>query len=312
MNKINIGNKNLYASRIIHGCMRLAGHSLSDADKLINTAVDLGIDYFDHADTYAAGESEILFGNVLKNNAGLRDKIKLQTKCGIVRDPTSNVITHFDFSKEHIINSVNGSLKRLGVDHIDTLLLHRPDTLMEPEDVAAAFDELQSSGKVSYFGVSNQNPLQIDFLKTYVTQPLIINQLQLSILECSMIGQGLNTNMSNKLSFMHDGGVLEYSRINDVTIQAWSPFQIGFFEGTFLDNPEYPELNAVLAKYAEKYNCSKSAIAVAWILRHPAKMQVIAGTCNPVHLKEIAKADEIELSRFEWYDIYKSAGHSLP
>lgn len=312
MKKINIGKSNFYGSSIIHGCMRLGGRSVNEAEKLINTAVELGIDYFDHADIYAGGESEKLFGEVLSRNPALRDKIKIQTKCSIARDSITNKIVYFDFSKDHIIESVNGSLKRLGVEQIDTLLLHRPDTLMEPEEVAAAFDELYDSGKVKHFGVSNQTPIQIELLKTCVTKPLIINQLQLSIVECGMIGQGLNTNMTNKLSVMHDGGILEYSRINNITIQAWSPFQFGFFEGTFLDNPDYPELNATLEKYAQKYDCEKSAIAAAWILRHPANAQVIVGTCNPKHLIEAAKAAEINLTRPEWYDIYRSAGHSLP
>lgn len=312
MKKINIGKSGFYGSSIIHGCMRLGGHSVQEAEKLINTAVDAGIDYFDHADIYAGGESELVFGKALANNPELRSKIKIQTKCAIARDKVTNKIVYFDFSKDHIIESVNGSLKRLGVEQIDTLLLHRPDTLMEPEEVAAAFDELYDSGKVKRFGVSNQTPMQIELLKTCVTKPIIINQLQLSIVECGMIGQGLNTNMTNKLSVMHDGGILEYSRINNITIQAWSPFQYGFFEGTFLDNPDYPELNAALEKYAVKYQCTKSAIAAAWILRHPANIQVIVGTCNPDHLIEAAKADEITLSRAEWYDIYLSAGHSLP
>lgn len=312
MKKINIGNSNFYGSSIIHGCMRLGGRSVTDAEKLINTAVDIGIDYFDHADIYAGGESEKLFGEVLNRNPGIRDKIKIQTKCSIVKDIALNKIVYFDFSKKHIIQAVENSLKRLGIEQIDTLLLHRPDTLMEPEEVAAAFDELYDSGKVKHFGVSNQTPMQIELLKTCVTKPLIINQLQLSIVECGMIGQGLNTNMTNKLSVMHDGGILEYSRINNITIQAWSPFQYGFFEGTFLDNPDYSKLNEILDKYAKKYGCTKAAVAAAWILRHPANIQVIVGTCNPQHLIEAAKADDIILSRAEWYDIYLSAGHSLP
>lgn len=312
MNTIDIGKQGFIGTSIIHGCMRLAGRSVKEADELINTALELGINYFDHADIYANGESEILFGKVLAQNPGMRNNITLQTKCGIVRSGDGKEIVAFDFTKEHIIEALEGSLKRLGTDHIDTLLLHRPDTLMEPEEVAAAFDKLYTSGKVSHFGVSNQNPMQIELLKTCVKQPLVINQLQLSILECGMIAQGLNTNMTNKLSYMHDGSVLEYSRINNMTIQAWSPIQVGFFQGVFIDNPDYPELNEALAEYAEKYNCSKTAIAVAWILRHPAKMQVIAGTCNPEHLRQIAEADKISLTRFEWYDIYRRAGHSLP
>ena len=235
----------------------------------------------------------------------------IQSKCGIAKDENGR-ITHFDFSREHIISSVEASLKRLKVDHLDSLLLHRPDTLMEPEEVAEAFDALYTSGKVKHFGVSNQNVRQIELLKTCVRQPLCINQMQLSITECGMISQGLNTNMTNKLSYMHEDGVLEYSRINNMTLQAWSPFQVGFFEGSFIDNPEYAELNKCLEKFAESFGVAKTAVAVAWILRHPARMQVIVGTTNYRHLNEILGFDKVELSRKDWYEIYRSAGHTLP
>ncbi|MGN1066196.1 MAG: aldo/keto reductase family oxidoreductase, partial [Candidatus Fimimonas sp.] len=211
-----------------------------------------------------------------------------------------------------IIRSVEGSLSRLGVDHVDFLLLHRPDTLMEPEEVAAAFDELESSGKVRAFGVSNHNPLQIELLKTAVKQPLVANQLQFSVTEAGMVTSGINVNMKNAESQMHDGGVLEYSRIKKMTIQAWSPFQFGFFQGTFVDNENFPTLNTKLAEIGEKYGLSKTAVAAAWILRHPANMQLIAGTMNPSHLTEICKAADVTLTRAEWYEIYCAAGHCLP
>jgi predicted oxidoreductase len=218
----------------------------------------------------------------------------------------------FDFSKEHILESVDGILSRLNTDYLDALLLHRPDTLVEPEEVAEAFDILQSSGKVLNFGVSNQNPMQIELLKKYVKQPLLFNQLQLSIMRTGMIDTGLNVNMKVENSFDHDGSILDYSRLNDMTIQAWSPFQFGFFEGIFLNNDKFPELNQVIDGLAAKYQVTNSAIAVAWILRHPAKIQTIIGTTKPSRVQDMSRASHIKLTRQEWYEIYKAAGNVLP
>ena len=293
------------ASAISLGCMRMAALDEKGIDAIMDTALENGINYFDHADIYGGGNSEVLFGAYLARHAGIRDKIFIQTKCAIHDG-------QYDFSKEHIIRSVEGSLARLGVDYVDALLLHRPDTLMEPEEVAEAFDLLYSSGKVRHFGVSNHNPMQIELLKTAVKQPLTINQLQLSVTEAGMITSGMNANMKNADSVMHDGSVLEYSRIKNMTIQAWSPFQYGFFKGTFIDNQEFPELNAKLAEIAEKYGISKTGVAAAWILRHPANIQVIAGTMNSEHLQEICRVADVTLTRSEWYEIYRAAGHCLP
>ncbi len=311
MKTIDIGKQNFNASELVLGCMRINALNVDEADHLVMNAVNAGINMFDHSDVYGGGRCEELFGEVLENHKELRDKIIIQSKCGIVKDSNGS-ITHFDFSRDYIIKAVEASLRRLKVDYLDSLLLHRPDTLMEPEEVAEAFDILYSGGKVKHFGVSNQNVRQIELLKTCVRQPLCINQMQMSITECGMIAQGLNTNMTNKLSIMHDDGVLEYSRINNMTIQAWSPFQIGFFEGTFIDNPAFEKLNTCLDKFADKYGVSKTAVAVAWILRHPAKMQVIVGTTNYRHLNEILGFDKVELSRMDWYEIYRAAGHTLP
>lgn len=296
------------ASAVALGCMRMDEFDLRDekhVDAIMDTALENGINYFDHADIYGGGRSEALFGGYLSRHAGVRDKIFIQTKCAIHDG-------QYDFSKEHIISSVEGSLARLGVDYVDALLLHRPDTLMEPEEVAEAFDILHSSGKVRCFGVSNHNPMQIELLKTAVKQPLLINQLQFSVTEAGMITAGMNANMKNTDSVMHDGGVLEYSRIRNMTIQAWSPFQHGFFKGTFIDNEDFPELNAKLAEVGETYGLSKTGVAAAWILRHPAGMQVIAGTMNPKRLTEICRAADVTLTRAEWYGIYRAAGHCLP
>ena len=304
MKYIKIG-EDISASAISLGCMRMAGLEEKRVDAIIDCALENGINFFDHADIYGGGRSERLFGGYLSRHKGARERVFIQTKCAIHDG-------QYDFSKEHILRSVDGSLSRLGVDDLDVLLLHRPDALMEPEEVAEAFDTLESSGKVRHFGVSNHNPMQIELLKTAVRQPLIIDQMQFSVTEAGMVTSGMNVNMKNTESQMHDGGLLEYSRIKKITLQAWSPFQHGFFEGAFVDNPDFPELNKTLEEIGEKYRLSKTGVAAAWILRHPADMQLIAGTMNQDHLNEICKAADVVLTRSEWYRIYCAAGHCLP
>ena len=299
-----MGNK-MEASAVALGCMRMGGLEEKRVDAIMDTAIENGINFFDHADIYGGGNAEVVFGAYLKRHPGIREKMTIQTKCAIHDG-------QFDFSKEHILKSVDGSLSRLGIDYVDVLLLHRPDTLMEPEEVAEAFDILASSGKVKYFGVSNHNMMQMELLKTAVKQPLFINQLQFSVTEAGMVTSGMNVNMKNAESVMHDGSFLEYSRIKNITIQTWSPFQYGFFEGNFVDNEKFPALNQKLAEIGEKHGLSKTGVAAAWILRHPANMQLIAGTMNPEHLADICKAADVTLSRSEWYEIYRAAGHTLP
>lgn len=305
MKNINIGNGKISASEIILGCMRINELSVNEAAKLINTALEEGINFFDHADIYGGGKSEEIFAAAVDMKPSAREKFIIQSKCGIRQG-------YFDFSKEYILNSVDGILERLRTDYIDTLLLHRPDTLMEPEEVAEAFDILHQCGKVRYFGVSNQNPMQIELLNKYLNQKIIINQLQLSITNTGMIDSGINVNMKIDPSIDRDGSILEYCRLKDITIQAWSPFQFGFFEGVFLDNPKFPELNKKINEIAELKGVPNTAIAIAWILRHPAKIQPIAGTTNCTRLKDICKASKIELTRQEWYEIYRAAGNKLP
>lgn len=305
MKKIKIGNSDLNASEISLGCMRISSLSKTDANNLINTALDEGIDFFDHADIYGGGRSEEVFSDVIDMNPRIRERMIIQTKCGIRQG-------YFDFSKEHILNSVDGSLKRLKTDYIDVLLLHRPDALVEPEEVAEAFTKLKESGKVRYFGVSNQTPMQIELLSRYVKQRLIINQLQFSITETRLIDQGLHLNMNIDEAIDRDASILDYCRLKDITIQAWSPFQYGFFEGVFLDNDKFPELNKKIDELAQAKGVKNTAIAIAWILRHPAKIQPIVGTTNAGRLKDICRASDITLTRPEWYDIYKAAGNKLP
>ena len=304
MKTIKMAN-GMSVSAVSLGCMRFEDIDYKRTEAIMDKALALGINYYDHADVYGAGRCESLFGEYLKNHKSVRDGIYIQTKCALK-------VGEYDFSKEHILNAVEGSLLRLGVDYVDALLLHRPDTLMEPEEVAAAFDKLQRDGKVKNFGVSNHNPMQIELLKTAVKQPLNINQLQFSVTEAGMITSGLNANMKNTESVMHDGSVLEYSRINNITIQAWSPFQYGLFKGSYVDSDKYPVLNAKLGEIADKYGITKTGVVTAWILRHPANMQMIAGTVNPTHLQELCSGADIVLTRQEWYEIYRSAGHYLP
>jgi predicted oxidoreductase len=292
-------------SAIIHGCMRIAKMNLPDAEVLLKTALDCGINFFDHADIYGAGKSEEVFAQALNLNDTIREKIFIQTKCGIRKG-------FFDFSKDHIINSLDQSLKRLKTDYVDTFLLHRPDTLMEPEEVAEAFNELESKGKVRHFGVSNHNAGQIALLQKYIDQKLLIDQLQFSITNTGMIDRGLNVNMENAPSIDHDGGILEYCRLHDIRIQAWSPFLFGYFEGIYLDHPKFPELNKTLDRIATEKGTNKSALVIAWVLRHPAKIQAIVGTTNPQRLTDICEASNISLSRSEWYEIYRAAGNVLP
>lgn len=305
MKKIKLGTSDLNVSEISLGCMRMGDLSKKEATDVLHNALELGIDFFDHADIYAGGKSEEIFADAIDMNPSIREKMVIQTKAGIRKG-------YFDFSKEHILNSVDESLKRLKTDYIDVFLLHRPDTLVEPEEVAEAFSILKSSGKVRHFGVSNQTPMQIDLLKKYVEQDLIANQLQFSIMHTPMIDAGIQMNTKFDNSVDRDGGILDYSRLNDMTIQAWSPFQYGFFEGVFIDHEKFPELNTKLQEIGDKYNIDKSAVAVAWILRHPAKIQTIVGTMNTERLTNIAKASDITLTREEWYDIYQVAGNILP
>jgi predicted oxidoreductase len=305
MKYLNIGGSELKTSAISLGCMRIHEMEKNEISHLINTALDSGINLFDHADIYGGGKSEEVFAQAIGMNSSVREKMIIQSKCGIRKGM-------FDFSKEHILQSVDGILQRLQTDYIDVLLLHRPDTLMEPEEIAEAFTILEDAGKVRHFGVSNQNPMQIELLNKYIKQPIIANQLQLSITNTGMIDAGFNVNMTNPPSVNRDGSVLDYCRLKDITIQAWSPFQYGFFEGTFIDNEKFPELNGVLDRIAGEKAMSKIGLAIAWILRHPAKMQAVIGTTNSTRVADIAKAADVELSREEWYEIYRAAGNQLP
>lgn len=305
MRKIPLGTSSLEVPVIAVGCMRINSLEKAEAERFVQASLEAGANFFDHADIYGGGACEEIFADAIHMNDDIREKIILQSKCGIRKGA-------FDFSKDHILNSVDGILKRLKTDYLDILLLHRPDALVEPEEVAEAFDKLESSGKVRHFGVSNQKPMQIELLKKYVKQPIVANQLQLSITNANMISNGVNVNMENESAIDRDGSILDYCRLNDITVQPWSPFQYGFFKGVFLDNEEFPELNAKIDEIAKKYEVSNTTIAIAWLLRHPARMQPVTGTMNVERLLDCVKASDVHLTREEWYEIYRAAGNILP
>jgi predicted oxidoreductase len=305
MRTMKLGSSTLEVPVLAVGCMRMDSLNKTEAEQFVRTALEEGVNFFDHADIYGAGACEEILSDAIHMNDDIREQIILQSKCGIRPGM-------FDFSKPYILESVDSILKRLKTDYLDILLLHRPDALVEPDEVAEAFDLLESSGKVRHFGVSNQNPLQIQLLKRSVKQPLVANQLQLSITNANMISNGINVNMVNDSALNRDGSVLDYCRLNDITIQPWSPFQYGFFEGVFLGSEKFPELNLMIDTIAKKYEVSNTTIAIAWILRHPARMQPVIGSMNIGRLKDCCKASDIELTREEWYDIYRAAGNVLP
>lgn len=309
MRYIEFGSDNRKASEIILGLMRISKMTTAEVKNLIDAALEVGINFLDTADIYAKGVCEEILGDVFKENPSLRDKVILQTKCGIRIDDD---FTWFDFSKEHILNAVDGSLKRLKVDDIDCLLLHRPDALMEPDEIAEAFTKLHEAGKVKDFGVSNMNPIMVERLATALPFPIVTNQVQMSCAFTPMFNAGFNVNMENDAAIMRDGGVLEYCQSNGIVIQAWSALQYGYFEGVFLGSEKYPKLNAVLDRLAAEKGVTNTAIALAWILRYPGKMQAVIGTTKASRVKESAAATEIELSKKEWYEIYLSAGNILP
>ena len=305
MKRIPLGGEGISVPVIALGCMRIADMSLAESARLVETAMELGLNFFDHADIYGDGRSEEVFAAGLAEAGFRRDEVILQSKCGI-RDGM------FDFSRDYILKSVEGILSRLKTDYLDLLLLHRPDTLMEPEEVAEAFSSLLTSGKVRHFGVSNQNPGQIELLCRSLPMPIVANQLQLSLTNTGMIDAGFNVNMRNEASVNRDGGILDYCRLNDITIQPWSPFQYGFFDGVFIGSGRYPELNSELKRIAGLQGLSPTGVAAAWLLRHPAKMQPVVGTTNPGRLKEIARSVDYRMSREDWYGLYRAAGNSLP
>ncbi|VPH39378.1 aldo/keto reductase family oxidoreductase [Streptococcus pneumoniae] len=308
MRYITLGQDDKELSEIVLGMMRIKDKSVKEVEELVETALSVGINAFDLADIYGRGRCEELLGLVLKNRPDLREKMWIQSKCGIRIEE----FTYFDFSKDYIIKSVDGILQRLKIDHLDSLLLHRPDALMESDQVAEAFNLLYKQGKVRDFGVSNQNPMMMELLKKDVKQPLAVNQLQLSAAFTPGFESAFHVNMEDSQAAMRDGSIFEYCQLHDVVIQAWSVLQFGYFKGNFVGNEKFQALNQVLDRLAIKYGVTSSTIAIFWILRYPAKMQAVVGTTNPKHLREVSRAANFSLTRKEWYEIYLAAGNNLP
>lgn len=304
MKQIKIGGGALTASELALGCMRDCRIPFEDAEKLVLTAVDQGINFFDHADVYGAGASEEYFGRILERNPGLRQKILIQSKCGLIRDTEKTL--YLDTTKEHIIESVENSLRRLKTDHLDSFLLHRPDSLMDPEEVADAFDRLHQSGKVRHFGVSNYHTMDLIYLQSFLNQKLIVNQVQLSVAHTELIDPTGSIQLNEVDTIDRNGSVLTYMQMNRITAQAWSPFQVRFYGGVFMNDAGYPVLNSVVNRLSEEKGVSPSAIAIAWILHHPAHIQPLIGTTNRERLIDICTAAEVQLTRAEWYELYRA------
>lgn len=289
------------------GCRRVANMEVNELEKLIITALEGGVNYFDHADFYGQHQAEVRFGEVLRKNPSLREQMLVQSKCGIRAGEGV-----YDSSYEHILQSVDNSLRKLHVDYLDALLIHRPDVLAEPDEIARAFQRLEETGKVRYFGVSNHNPMQMEVLQQATRQKLLFNQMQMSIVRTGMIDQGVNVNTLVPGAADRDGGVLEYCKLRGIVLQVWSPFQYDNVEGVFLDNPHFPEINQKLEEMSRLYGLSKTGLAVAWLVRLPLRMQVLAGTTNCDRLREIIAGANTVLSREDWYAIYRAAGNQLP
>jgi predicted oxidoreductase len=307
---VPLGPTDTHVPNVVAGMMRIADKSDDEIRRLYGAAREAGVTFFDHADIYGGRPHvcEDRFGSALRLSPSEREQVLLQTKTGIVPADGS-----YDFSYEHIVSSVEGSLQALRTDYIDVLLLHRPDALVEPEEVARVFDELERSGKVRAFGVSNHTPRQIDLLRTAVRQPIVANQLQLSLSHSTIVTQGLAANMAADDALTRDGGgVLDYCRVHGITVQAWSPFQKSDGSGVLLGADELPELNAELDRLAARYDVTPMAIATAWITRHPAGMQVVLGTTTPERVTAAAAGSDIPLTRAEWYGLVRAAGHAVP
>ena len=317
MKQVQLGSKTLQIPAMGLGIMRMSESTAQTAAEAIKTAYEHGINYIDSANIYGQGKSEEIFSKGLKISKVNRENLFIQSKVGIVIDPNRSHGSfvfgrRYEFTKDQILNSVDQILSRMQVDYLDAVLLHRPDPLMDLEGIERAFDILQANGKVRFFGVSNFNPQQFAMVQDAVNQRLMFNQLQFGLMHSGMIDFGINTNRSDADSIDPDGGLLDFCRRKQVTIQAWSPFQYGNFEGTFINNPDYPKLNAKLQELADKYQVGKNAIAAAWILKHPAQIQMIMGTMNPKHIADSAAGADVTLTNQEWYDLYLSAGHILP
>ncbi len=294
-------------SRIAFGCMRLPAEQ-SAVTNAVRAALDAGINFFDHANIYQRGRAEEAFSALWSDMPGLRDKIILQSKCGnrFAGDSDPLAPKRYDFSYAHIVASVDGSLTRLKTDHLDILLLHRPDPLADPEEIARAFSELKNAGKVRYFGVSNHTGAQIDLLKTCVSEPIVVNQLEISVLHPTLLNAGVIFNQDAPLYPVRGEGTLDYCRTHKITVQAWGPLARGAASGKLPEGADERVVKtaAVVEAIASAHGVSREAVLIAWLLKHPAKIQPIIGTMSPQRIKGCCQADELELTREEWWRLF--------
>ena len=311
-----LGTSDLKVTRIAYGCMPLGGSwdttPLNDevarkAVISVRAALDAGINFYDHADIYCRGKSEEVFSRIWDEVPSLREKIIVQSKVGIrfSGSPNPSDPSRYDFSYEHIIGTVEGSLRRLKTDYLDVLLLHRPDALVEPEEVAKAFDELHASGKVRWFGVSNETAAQIDLLRAYVKQPIVCNQVAFNVVHTHMLSEGVNFNQDTPM-LTRNHGTIEYCRLHKITLQAWAPLAGGQLTGHSTENaaPRVVKTAELVAQLAGEKNVSGEAILIAWVLRHPAKVQAIIGTTQPSRIAAACQGDGVTLTREEWYRLF--------
>ncbi|HET6450412.1 MAG TPA: aldo/keto reductase [Spirochaetia bacterium] len=325
MKTYHIATTPLEVTRIAYGCMGIGGgwapgplteRTRREAIAAVRAALDAGINFFDHADIYGRGRCEEAFSGIWQERPGLRGQVVLQTKCGIrfPDDPSPGGVHRYDFSREHILQAVEGSLRRLKTDYVDILLLHRPDALAQPEEIAAAFDRLSADGKVRYFGVSNHSAAQIELLKRAVRQPLVVNQLELSLVHHQLITAGTVVNQDEPARAIHGDGTLEYCRLHGICVQAWSPVAHGALAKAAMGQGDerLRAAAAAVGSVAEKKGVSPEAVAIAWLLRHPAGIQPIIGTSRPERIREACAADEVLLTREEWYALLAAgSGRSL-
>ncbi|MED1203197.1 aldo/keto reductase [Heyndrickxia acidicola] len=325
MKMMPLEKRNITNSRLALGCMGFGGswdsspitkQHILEAEKAVDTALASGITMFDHADIYTRGKAEETFGKVLKARPELRGQMVIQSKCGI-RFEDEKAPGRYDFSKEHILHSVDNILKRLSVEYLDILLLHRPDPLMEPEEVAEAFRDVHASGKVRHFGVSNMSKGQMSLLQTYSEQPIIVNQLEMSLNKLDWVDQGIHVNQQVGTDVHFAEGFIEYSMMSDIQIQAWSPLARGIFSGREEPNLTEAELKTkeLVEKMAIEKETSREAIVLGWLMRHPAMIQPVIGTTNPERIQKCQDAirQAEQMTREEWYTLYVTArGNRLP
>lgn len=295
-------------SRIIQGLMRSTSLSDEALYDLILFDLEQGITVFDLADIYGAGEAERKLGRILSLHKELRDKMFIQTKCSIVKDTD----TYYDLSYKHIMESVYQSLERLNITYLDSLLLHRPDILMDVKEIKKAFLELKEKGLVKHFGVSNFSKEAIEYLNSEVEGLIEVDQIQLGLGQMKILEEEINFNMNNDEGISHTSGTFFYLKRKEIQIQCWSPFLVGFFDGFIFDRDRYPNINYKLEELAYKYNVPKATIATKFLLMLDDKLAVVTGSMDKNHVLDSLRAEEFEMEKKDWYSLYKAAGKMLP